>query len=108
MIIFNSYSNDRELQKLAGDLEVASRQNKLEAFFNSDDDLSSLDSHTEALNNIIADLTVSDRNPIFFPSGNDYHWQAALATATRRDTIEIRKQIGEAVERLQVGDHYPL
>jgi hypothetical protein len=61
----------RELQKLAGDLQAASRQNKIEDFFNGSDELSSLDSHNEALNNIITDLTVGDGNPIFH-SGNDY------------------------------------
>jgi hypothetical protein len=61
----------RELKKLAGDLEAASRQNKIEDFFNGGDELSSLDSHNEALNDIITDLTVGDGNPIFH-SGNDY------------------------------------
>jgi hypothetical protein len=59
--------DSRELRDLARDLESASKQNKLEAFFNSDDDVSSLDSHNESLNFIIADLTVSNRNPIFLP-----------------------------------------
>jgi hypothetical protein len=63
----------RELQELASDLESASKQNKLEAFFNGDDELFSLDRHNESLNIVIADFTVSNHNPIFLPSGsNDY------------------------------------
>ncbi|KIM71676.1 hypothetical protein PILCRDRAFT_750877 [Piloderma croceum F 1598] len=62
-----------ELQKLADDLETASRQNKIEVFFYGGDELSSLENHNEALNNIITDLTVSDGNRIIFHSGHDYH-----------------------------------
>jgi hypothetical protein len=74
-----------ELRDLARDLESASKQNKLEAFFNSDDDVSSLDSHNESLNFIIADLTV------------------ALANATHQNVDKIRKDIDTAVKQLHAS-----
>jgi len=78
----------KELQELASDLESASRQNKVEAFFNGDDDLFSLNKHNESLNNIIADLTF------------------ALANATQQNTDQIHKDIDAAVKQLHASGNY--
>jgi len=77
-----------ELQALTSDLESASRQNKVVAFFNSDDDVSSMESHDQTLTGIITDLT------------------AALATATHKETSQIRKDINEAIEQLHANGNY--
>ena len=52
--------DDRELKPLSTDLESASRQNKAVAFFNTDDDISSMENHDQSLTGIITDLTVSN------------------------------------------------
>ena len=62
------YIGDRELQALTSDLESASRQNKVVAFFNSEDDVTSMESHDQSLTDIITDLTVSSLS--FLPSDN--------------------------------------
>ena len=59
---------DRELQALTSDLESAPRQNRVVAFFNNNNDVSSntsMDSHDQSLTGIITGLTVS--NPSFLP-----------------------------------------
>jgi hypothetical protein len=98
-------ANIRELQKLACDLEKASKQNKIEAFFNSDDDVSSLDNHNETLTNITTDLTVTQSDLCSFQGIMNSCLQAALAVATRQDTSQIRRDIAEAVKQLHVGNH---
>ncbi|KAG6915976.1 hypothetical protein DXG01_009028 [Tephrocybe rancida] len=75
-----------ELHDLASDMAKSSKANKLEAFFNSNDDVSTFDSHNDTLSDIISDLTF------------------ALATATKRDTSQIRKDIEEALKQRQATE----
>ncbi|KAG6914763.1 hypothetical protein DXG01_015454 [Tephrocybe rancida] len=77
-----------ELHDLAAEIDKFAMANKLEAFFN--DDVSAFDAHSDTLENIISDL-ISSR-------------QFALATATKRDTSQIRKDIEEALKHFQVDE----
>jgi hypothetical protein len=49
----------RELDKLADDIDRASRQGKIPAFFNSADDSSAVTGHVQTLDSIVGDMTVS-------------------------------------------------
>jgi len=79
----------KELQELDSDLKSASKQNKLEAFFNGDDELFSLDRHNESLSIVVADFTF------------------ALANATHQSVDKIRKDIEVAVKQLKASANHP-
>jgi hypothetical protein len=49
---------NRELGKLAEDLNKASKQGRLAAFFNGTEGLSSIHTHTTTLDSLVEDLTV--------------------------------------------------
>jgi hypothetical protein len=79
----------RELQELDSDLKSASKQNKLEAFFNGDDELFSIDRHNESLSNVVADFTF------------------ALANSTHQSVDKIRQDIEVAVKQIKAGENNP-
>lgn len=90
------------LNKLADDIDVASKQGRLPAFFNSTDDLSSIAEHERKLDSIVVDLTLAicARTPL-----TEDKLEEAFRTAVSRVSEEISRGGSPSGVTLSMSDN---